>query len=248
MFKNTKNMGMIVVAAGLGSRLAPHTNDKPKCLVCVNGKPILWYILKNISEFHWTRIVIVVGYKKDLIIEYQKTHFPSLEIDFIENTDPKNTGCLDSLMLVPQTSSIDYWCYTNSDLLLSKKAFERVLFANQENTIGLKLLKNEGISETILQKALVLNNTVKCMDLELDGNYTHEAVGPVKLSYQFFETLRYHWNNPQGNLPRENRCYSAIGARLGSFALSSILLNNNEWADINTLEDLAIAQKKILRF
>ena len=56
-------MKMIIVAAGQGTRLRPLTNNKPKCMVEYNNKPIIDYILDAASECNIKDIAIVNGYK-----------------------------------------------------------------------------------------------------------------------------------------------------------------------------------------
>lgn len=248
MAENNIKLGLIIVAAGLGSRLGVLTTDRPKCLVEINGKPILWYILKNIAHFSWERIVIVVGYKGDQIISFQKSAFPHLDVSFVFNPDFEKTGCLDSLMLAPQDSGVDFWCYTNSDLLLSFQAYERVFLGTANNCIGVRKLAENNLPETVLQKAYVSDGKVRRMDLTLETDFNHEAVGPVKLSTANFELIRSHWLSPSEDQPTDNRCYSAIGARLGDFELDAVVICDADWAEINTPKDINRAQRVVYGF
>jgi len=77
-------MNVIIPAAGAGTRLIPYTLNRPKPLVCVNGQPILGRILDKIQKIDYNKIVIVVGYKKEKIIEYIKTNYGNLDIEFVE--------------------------------------------------------------------------------------------------------------------------------------------------------------------
>jgi choline kinase len=60
-------MRVIILAAGQGTRLRPLTNDKPKCLVELNNKPLISYQLDLYKEFKITDINIVTGYLEDKI-------------------------------------------------------------------------------------------------------------------------------------------------------------------------------------
>ena len=59
----------LILAAGLGTRLAPITNDRPKSLVPVNGKPILIKQIENLKENGIEDITIVSGYRADKLAE-----------------------------------------------------------------------------------------------------------------------------------------------------------------------------------
>lgn len=63
-------MKVVIFAGGLGSRLAEETQLKPKPLVEACGKPLLWHIMQNYSNYGYKEFVILVGYKGDMIREY----------------------------------------------------------------------------------------------------------------------------------------------------------------------------------
>ena len=59
----TNEKRALILAAGLGTRLAPITNDRPKALVPVNGQPILLKQIDNLHKNGIYNITIVAGYK-----------------------------------------------------------------------------------------------------------------------------------------------------------------------------------------
>jgi len=60
-------MKVIILAAGIGKRLGPNSDNKPKCLLQFNGASLLRQHLDNLSKFGVDEIVIVYGYRKELI-------------------------------------------------------------------------------------------------------------------------------------------------------------------------------------
>jgi len=60
----------ILLAGGLGTRLREETEFRPKPMVDVGGRPILWHIMKNLAHFGITDFIIATGYKSDMIKEY----------------------------------------------------------------------------------------------------------------------------------------------------------------------------------
>ena len=63
-------MDVVILCGGKGSRLSEETNIKPKPMVEINGKPILWHIMKSYSNYGYNRFVLALGYKASYIKEY----------------------------------------------------------------------------------------------------------------------------------------------------------------------------------
>lgn len=63
-------MKAIILAGGLGTRLREETEFRPKPMVEIGGKPILWHIMKNLSQHGLEDYVIATGYKSEMIKDY----------------------------------------------------------------------------------------------------------------------------------------------------------------------------------
>ncbi len=87
----------VILAAGLGSRLRPMTDNKPKCLVKINGKPLLQYQLDAYKQADIVDILIIVGYQGKKVEEYCK-HIKGLNIKVIYNNDYEFTNNMYSLL------------------------------------------------------------------------------------------------------------------------------------------------------
>jgi glucose-1-phosphate cytidylyltransferase len=68
-------MKAVILAGGLGTRLAEETVVKPKPMVEIGGKPILWHIMKVYSSFGVNEFVVCLGYKGHVIKEYFHNYF-----------------------------------------------------------------------------------------------------------------------------------------------------------------------------
>jgi glucose-1-phosphate thymidylyltransferase len=82
----------IIPAAGIGTRLRPHTYTLPKALLYVAGKPIIAHILDDIVPLKPSRFVLVVGYKGELIETFVKQHYPELPVDFVFQEERRGIG------------------------------------------------------------------------------------------------------------------------------------------------------------
>lgn len=63
-------MKVVILAGGLGTRLREETEYKPKPMVEIGGRPILWHIMKMYAHFGFTQFVLCLGYKGDVIRDY----------------------------------------------------------------------------------------------------------------------------------------------------------------------------------
>jgi glucose-1-phosphate cytidylyltransferase len=63
-------MKVVILAGGLGSRLSEETELKPKPMVEIGGRPILWHIMKHYAHFGFEEFVIALGYKGEVIKRY----------------------------------------------------------------------------------------------------------------------------------------------------------------------------------
>ncbi len=68
-------MKVVILAGGLGSRLSEETHLKPKPMVEIGGRPILWHILKIYSHYGFNDFIICLGYKGYVIKEYFANYF-----------------------------------------------------------------------------------------------------------------------------------------------------------------------------
>jgi len=82
----------IVLAGGLGTRLAPLVNDRPKSMAGVCGKPFLEYLLSYLEGQEVTRVILAVGYMSEAIRQYFGNHFRTLQLVYAHEQVPLGTG------------------------------------------------------------------------------------------------------------------------------------------------------------
>jgi glucose-1-phosphate cytidylyltransferase len=82
-------MKVVLLAGGFGTRISEETDLKPKPMVDVGGKPVLWHIMKIYSSYGYQDFVICLGYKSYLIKEYFANYYlhqSDLTIDLKANS------------------------------------------------------------------------------------------------------------------------------------------------------------------
>ncbi|MEX1241464.1 MAG: glucose-1-phosphate cytidylyltransferase [Cyclobacteriaceae bacterium] len=82
-------MKVVILAGGLGTRISEETEIKPKPMVEIGGKPILWHIMKIYSHYGYNEFIVCLGYKGYLIKEYFSNYYrhqSDISIDLANNT------------------------------------------------------------------------------------------------------------------------------------------------------------------
>lgn len=119
-------MKAIIVAEGPGTRLMPFTEDKPKCMLEVGGKTILQTILEASREKGINDIVVVKGYKKD-VIDYPK-------IRYYYNPNYMKSNILTSLFCAEREMK-DGFVFSYSDILYDASIVRKLLQSKEDISI-----------------------------------------------------------------------------------------------------------------
>jgi len=85
-------MEAIILAGGFGTRIQSVLSDVPKPMAPVCGKPFLYYILQSLVQQKIERIILAVGYKNEVIINYFGYKFQSAELIYSVEDEPLGTG------------------------------------------------------------------------------------------------------------------------------------------------------------
>jgi len=68
--ENQKNIPVVILCGGMGTRLREETEYKPKPMVDIGGKPIVWHIMKIYAHYGYTKFILCLGYKGSVIKDY----------------------------------------------------------------------------------------------------------------------------------------------------------------------------------
>jgi choline kinase len=98
----------VILAAGGGTRLRPLTDHQPKCLVSVNGIPIVENALRALRHAGCSSVSIVAGYKADVLRERLGSHPQGMPVDYLLNADWATTNSMFSLHLALEQGPARY--------------------------------------------------------------------------------------------------------------------------------------------
>lgn len=241
-------MKAVILAAGIGSRLRPITNYKPKCLVKVAGKPILEYQLMAYAKAGVEQIIIIAGYKSDTIREYcRKIDYCNVKI--IENTQYISTNNMYSLYLAREEIAGKPFILSNGDVAVVSKM---VVGLVQNEAIDLIATEIGSYNEESMKVTI---NTYGCIN---DISKTISQENAHGLSADFYKFSA----SSSEMLFREVRKIIEIEKKLNEWtevALQQLLrrnilkmqpfgINSEEWLEIDNFDDLILADYKFANF
>lgn len=133
-FLEPKGNTVVLMVGGLGTRLRPLTNDIPKPMLIVGGKPILETIIEGFKQFGFTNFVLSVNYKKEIIQDYfQNGEAFGVSITYIEETKRMGTAGALSLLIEKPTSP---FFVMNGDLLTQVNFEQLIQFHIEHDTLA----------------------------------------------------------------------------------------------------------------
>ncbi len=150
-------MDCIILAAGKGTRLRPHTNDTPKPLLAVQGKPILDWIIGALPPIG--RLVVVVNYLAEQIEDYLVAQPHVKNWATVRQKEPRGTG--DALMACKGLISSDRVMVLNGDDLIGKADLAKLAnvpmgilahAVNEPESFGIITAKPDGTLATLVEK------------------------------------------------------------------------------------------------
>jgi choline kinase len=126
----------VILAAGMAKRLRPLTDACPKCLLKIGERTLLQRTVDAMIAADINELVVVTGYRAEMIREFLTKHYPSLNIHFIHNADYEHNNNIFSLWMTrPYTEGKDF-LLSDSDILFDPQLIRAVL-ATDGNALAL---------------------------------------------------------------------------------------------------------------
>ena len=120
-------MQAIILAAGMGRRLGELTQNNTKCMLEVNGIRLIDRYLIQLAKYNLDRIIIVVGYEGQKLIDYIQANYPDRNIEFVNNPIYDKTNNIYSLALAKEYLCNDDTILMESDLIVEDAIIDKLV-------------------------------------------------------------------------------------------------------------------------
>lgn len=244
-------MQAIILAAGMGKRLKELTHNNTKCMVQVNGVTMIDRMLHQIEKRQLSRIVIVVGYMGQKLIDYIDTLDIQTPIVYINNSVYDKTNNIYSLALAKEYLKQDDTLLFESDLIFEDAVID-VLMNDPRDTLALVDKYESWMDGTCVKlssdddiEAFVPSKKFKFSEIK----QYYKTVNIYKFSKKFSESRYVPFLDAYQSALGENEYYEQVLrviTMLDEPGIKAKRLNGELWYEIDDIQDLDIAESMFM--
>lgn len=240
-------MQAIILAAGMGRRLKELTKNNTKCMVKVNGVTLIERMLHQIERRDICRVIIVIGYEGEKLVEYIQGLDITLPIHYVVNTLYDKTNNIYSLALAQEYLKQDDTLLFESDLIFEDAVLDKLL-DDPSDTLAL-VDKYEGWMDGTCVK-LASDDTIEMFVSRKNFKFREmrdyfKTVNIYKFSKHFSETYYVPFLNAYEKALGENEYYEQVLrviTMLDKPVIKAKRLTGEKWYEIDDIQDLDIAE------
>lgn len=231
----------------MGKRLGDLTKDNTKCMVKVNGVPLIDRLLTQLSRFSLVKVIIVIGYEGKKLRDYIGQEYKGLAIEYIENSIYNTTNNIYSLSLAKQQLQEDDTLLIESDLIFEDSLFDMILNSPDPNVALVDKYETwmDGTMVHLDEENNIVNFVPKKTFKYSDVSSYYKTVNIYKFSKEFsrskyvpfLEAYSIAWGN--------NEYYEQVLrviTLLDNTDLKALPLTGEKWYEIDDVQDLDIAE------
>lgn len=236
-------MKAIILAAGVGKRLWPVTQHRPKCLIELGGRSLLHRYLDALASLHIRRAVIVVGYKQEMIRAAVGTEYAGVSVSYLVNEE-FHRGSISSLWIA-RAAFDDDLLVMDADVLFHREILRRLVASPAPNC----LLMDESVKQqgeecmVVVQGGRVIALT-KQMPLHYD--LAGEGVGFLKVRHadaaHVVTSLKTHVDRDAWTMEYED----GLKEFFQLVPVGHEKIGGLPWTEIDFPEDVTKAERDIL--
>ena len=242
--ENERVTTALLLAAGLGNRLNPLTQNMPKCLTVVNGVPILEQLVSSLDQHDFKRLVVVTGHFENCIQDFLGTQVGGITIDYVYSPLYATTNNIYSLWMAREIIR-EPFLLIESDLVFDVSLLDEMLYPDRI---------------AIARMQPWMNGTTVTVDRfqEVKAFWIGDAGPSDEIMYKTVNIYSFSlssWHQIKERLDqhisagRVNDYYETVFEEMvadGSLSLQTVSFDGKPWYEIDTIEDLAEAEEMFL--
>lgn len=242
-------MQAIILAAGMGRRLGEYTRDNTKCMLPVNGVRLIDRVLGQLAPLGLSRVVIVVGYKGQNLIDYIGHRYDDrLKIEYVNNPIYDKTNNIYSLALAKDKLQEDDTLLIESDLIFDDSLFRMIVDNPYPNLALVDKYETwmDGTMVRIDEENNIVNFVPKKAFKYKDVDSYYKTVNIYKFSREFSRNKYVPFLEAYSKALGNNEYYEQVLrviTLLDNSELKALPITNGaKWYEIDDVQDLDIAE------
>lgn len=240
-------MQAVILAAGMGKRLKELTKDNTKCMVKVNGVTLIERMLHQLEKYYLSKIVVVVGYQGQKLINYIDSLQIRTPIVYVSNPIYDKTNNIYSLALAEEFLRQDNTLLFESDLIFEDAVLDELL-NDPRDTLALVDKYESWMDGTCMKlgegdciEAFISHKNFKYAEVE---SY-FKTVNIYKFSRHFSESCYIPFLDAYCKAMGNNEYYEQVLkviTVMDDTQIEAKRLNGERWYEIDDIQDLDIAE------
>ncbi len=250
-------MQALMLAAGMGKRLGRYTKNATKCMVPVNGKTLIEYAIEALVKNGIKKMVIVVGYKSDVLIKFinskfNKENLKGMKIEFIENKVYDKTNNIYSLYMAREALCQDDTILLESDLIFKPEIISKLIKSKDPNLAVVSRFESwmDGTCALLDESNNITGILDKARFNWFETQDYYKTVNIYKFSKEFSKNYYIPFLDAYQKAFGKNDYYEQVLkvlSFLSSAALKGLPVSGNDWYEIDDPADLAIAETRFAK-
>ena len=235
-------MQALILAAGTGSRLGKHTKDNTKCMLEINNVSLIKHTLEKLNNVGVRKLILVVGYKKDNLIQHVGDKYKDIDIEYVENPIYDQTNNIYSLYLAKDKLEQDDTILLESDLIFEEEVLQRLLDDERRSLAVVDKYQSwmDGTAVTLDSDDSILNFFTKKTFRFQDVNEYYKTVNIYKFSKEFSQKSYIPFLEAYSKAMGDNEYYESVLrviTILEGQELRVMRLNGERWYEIDDVQD-----------
>jgi len=237
-----KKVQALILAAGVGSRLGKHTKDNPKCMLEINGVSLINSALEKLNSVGIKKLILVVGYKKDNLIQHVGYKYKDIDIEYVENPIYDQTNNIYSLYLAKDKLEQDDTILLESDLIFEERILQNLLDDERRSLAVVDKYQSwmDGTAVSLGSDDSILNFFTKETFQFQNVNEYYKTVNIYKFSKDFSQKAYIPFLEAYSKAMGDNEYYESVLrviTILEGQELRAMRLNGEKWYEIDDVQD-----------
>lgn len=226
----------VICAAGQGKRMGAATENIPKTLLKVGEKTILEYLLDIISECGVEQVVIITGYRGEMIKEKIGNTYRNCRVDYVHNENFAITDNFYSLYLAKE-KILGGMIFFNADIIFNRDILARMIADSNDNSLAVVSTDSPGVGKNPVRVSRNDRDELADIGHDIGEDKLEMVFGIYKLSAgtteRYFRLAAEFFKDG----PRKGGFWFPLKQMIGDVAFKLVPVNNNQWVSVNTAEE-----------